>query len=90
MHDRARLHVLPGVILGEVNRGVRKGSPFIGDNVYIGAGAKVLGSVTVGSNVAIGANAVVTKDVPDSAVVAGVPAVILDDGSAGLAGPASR
>lgn len=78
--------ILPGVILGEVNRGVRKGSPFIGDNVYIGAGAKVLGSVTVGSNVAIGANAVVTKDVPDSAVVAGVPAVILSyDGSAGLA-----
>jgi serine O-acetyltransferase len=78
--------ILPGVILGEVNRGVRTGSPSIGDDVYIGAGAKVLGSVIVGSNVAIGANAVVTKDVPDNAVVAGVPAVILSyDGSAGLA-----
>jgi serine O-acetyltransferase len=78
--------ILPGVILGEVNRGARTGSPTIGDDVYIGAGAKVLGGVVVGSNVAIGANAVVTKDVPDNAVVAGVPATILSfDGSAGLA-----
>lgn len=78
--------ILPGVILGEVNRGARAGSPAIGDDVYIGAGAKVIGGLEVGSNVAIGANAVVTKDVPDNAVVAGVPATIISfDGSAGLA-----
>lgn len=38
----------------------------IGNNVYIGAGAKVLGNITIGDNVKIGANAVVTKDVPSS------------------------
>lgn len=47
----------------------RGGSPTIGDNVYIGAGAKVIGHVRVGNNVRIGANAVVVKDVPDNAVV---------------------
>lgn len=45
------------------------GAPVIGDNVYIGAGAKIIGNVHVGNNVRIGANAVVTKDVPDNATV---------------------
>ena len=73
------------VTLGEVKRGPRKGSPIIGDGAFIGAGAKVLGGITIGSNVAIGANAVVTKDVPDNAVVGGVPATVLSfDGAAGL------
>lgn len=46
-----------------------KGAPVIGDNVYIGAGAKIIGKVTVGNNVRIGANCVVTKDVPDNTTV---------------------
>lgn len=45
------------------------GAPSIGDNVYIGAGAKIIGSVKVGNNVRIGANAVVVEDVPDNSVV---------------------
>lgn len=45
------------------------GAPVIGDNCYIGAGAKVIGSVKIGNNVRIGANAVVYKDVPDNSVV---------------------
>ena len=49
----------------------------IGDNVHIHAGAVVLGPVRIGNNVEIGANAVVVKDVPDSCVVAGVPARII-------------
>ena len=53
--------------------------PTIGDNVQISSGAKILGPVRIGSNVVIGANAVVTKDVPDNCVVAGVPARILRD-----------
>jgi len=52
-------------------------APNIGDGVHIGAGAKVLGGIRVGNNVVIGANAVVVKDVPDNAVVGGVPAKIL-------------
>ena len=51
--------------------------PVIGDNVEISTGSKVLGPIRVGDNVVIGANAVVIKDVPENAVVAGVPAKIL-------------
>ena len=51
-------------------------APQIGNNVDIGAGAKVLGRITIGNNVRIGANAVVLQDVPDDCVAAGVPAVI--------------
>lgn len=51
--------------------------PEIGDNVYIATGAKIIGPVTIGNNVTIGANAVVLKDIPDNAIVAGVPAKII-------------
>ncbi|MCE8888841.1 serine acetyltransferase [Parabacteroides merdae] len=49
----------------------------IGNNVYIAKGSIVMGGITIGNNVTIGANAVVTKPVPDNAIVAGVPAKIL-------------
>lgn len=45
------------------------GAPTIRDNVYIGAGAKIIGKVLIGNNVRIGANAVVTTDIPDNATV---------------------
>lgn len=48
--------------------------PKIGNNVEIGAGAKIIGDISIGNNVVIGANSVVVKDVPDDDVVAGVPA----------------
>jgi len=51
-------------------------APAIGNNVDIGAGAKVLGRIRVGNDVLIGANAVVTRDVPDGSIAVGVPAVI--------------
>ena len=55
----------------------KAGSPTIGDNVYIGCGAKIIGNVRVGNNVRIGANCVISKDVPDNAtVVAAAPRVI--------------
>jgi serine O-acetyltransferase len=54
-----------------------RGSPVIGRNVFIGAGACVVGGVRVGDNAVIGANAVVIHDVPENAVVGGVPAKIL-------------
>lgn len=52
------------------------GAPVIGDNVDIGAGAKILGKITIGNNARIGANAVVITDIPDNAVAVGVPAVV--------------
>jgi serine O-acetyltransferase len=73
-----------GVTLGEAQRGERKGCPVLGDNVYVGPGAKIVGAVRIGHDVAIGANCVVTKDVPDHSVVVGVPGrVISQEGSAG-------
>lgn len=45
-----------------------QGSPTIGDNVYIGAGAKIIGNCKIGNNCRIGANCIVTKDVPDNCV----------------------
>ncbi len=46
-----------------------QGAPIIGDDVYIGAGAKIIGGIKIGNNVRIGANAVVFADVPDNATV---------------------
>lgn len=51
-------------------------APVIGDNVFIGAGAKIIGNIVIGNNVLIGANAVVTKDVPDGYTVVGNPAIM--------------
>lgn len=51
--------------------------PIIGDNVIFGANSIVIGSITIGNNVTIAAGAVVIKDVPDNAIVAGVPAKIV-------------
>lgn len=46
-----------------------QGFPTLGDNVYVGCGAKIIGNVKIGNNVRIGANCVVTRDVPDNATV---------------------
>lgn len=51
--------------------------PTIGNDVYISAGARIVGNIHVGNNVIIGANAVVCKDVKDNCIVAGVPAKVL-------------
>ncbi len=51
-----------------------KRHPTLKDNVVVGSGAQILGPVTVGKNAKIGANAVVTKDVPENAVMVGIPA----------------
>jgi serine O-acetyltransferase len=73
------------VTLGSHSRGERKGCPEVGDRVYIGPGAKVIGAIKLGRCSAIGANAVVTRDVPENGVAAGVPArVISSKGSVGL------
>jgi serine O-acetyltransferase len=52
-------------------------APLLGENVFVGAGAKIIGGVRIGSNVRIGANAVVVDDVPDGATAVGVPARVV-------------
>lgn len=64
-----------GVVVG-LRRTDEPGAPTIGDNVDIGAGAKLLGRISIGNNVVIGANAVVITDVPDDSIAIGVPARI--------------
>jgi len=59
-----------GVVIGD-NRGR---SPVIGDDVFIGSGAKVIGGVRLGNGARIGANAVVLHDIPDGATAVGIPA----------------
>lgn len=65
------------VTIGVAGRGAKKGLPTIGSRVYVAPGAKLFGQIEIGDDVAIGANAVVTKSVPDMAVVAGVPANVI-------------
>lgn len=83
----ARIHA--GVNIGNYSRfdenWVPNNAPTIGNNVYIGPGAKLFGRIKIGDNVAIGANAVVNKDVPDNVTVGGIPAKIINyRGSKGL------
>ena len=66
------------VIEHQVTIGAEKGAvPVLGDDVFIGAGARIIGGVTVGNNARIGANAVVLDDVPAGATAVGVPARIV-------------
>ena len=69
--------MLPGVVFGNKTEEPDDHHVIVGDNCYFGLGVKILGSVHIGNNVTIGANAVVTKDVPDNAIVGGVPGKIL-------------
>lgn len=69
--------IFHGVTLG--GRGSSKGKrhPTLHNNVFVGAGAKILGNIEVGNNVKIGANAVVLTDLPDNATAVGIPARII-------------
>ena len=63
-----------GVTLGGTGKDKGKRHPTLGNNVVIGAGAKVLGPIYIGNNAKIGANSVVLKDVPEGATAVGIPA----------------
>ena len=62
---------------GRYNEQRGRNYPILGDNVSIGANAVIIGGINIGNNAFIGAGAVVVKDVPENAVVAGVPAKII-------------
>ena len=81
-------NISQGVTIGRANRGRNRGYPVLGDNVYIGPGAVIAGSVRIGNNVAIGANCVVTMDIPDDSVVVGIPGRVISQ--AGAAGYVNR
>ena len=66
-----------GVTIGRENRGKRKGAPVIGDYVWIGIGATVIGGIRVGSDVLIAPNAYVNHDIPDHCIVLGNPCVTI-------------
>lgn len=71
-----------GITIGVSIRGKKAGIPKIGNRVFIGPGAVILGGINIGDDVLIGANALVTFDVPDRAVVAApVASVVSDKGS---------
>ena len=74
-----RLH--PGTCLGQ-HEGA---APTLGDDVYIGPGAKLYGGIKLGNRVSVGANSVVNKSFGDGAVIAGVPAVIVNSKSGAAA-----
>ena len=63
--------LLPSVVLGNKSDTPDNTPVVVGDNCYFGLGAKILGGVKIGNNVIVGTNAVVTKDIPDNAVVGG-------------------
>ena len=69
----SNLHLYHQVTLGAD----RQGAPVIGDNVFIGAGARVIGPMTIGDGARIGANAVVVHDIPPYVTAVGIPAEIV-------------
>ncbi len=70
----SRVVLESGVVLGAARSGFPVEVPRLGDNIFIGSGAKIIGNISIGNNVRIGANSVVLDDVPDNSVVVGIPA----------------
>lgn len=66
-----------GVTLGGTGKDKGKRHPTVGNNVTIGAGAKILGPIIIGNDVKIGSNSVVLRDVPNGATAVGIPAKII-------------
>lgn len=64
----------PGVTIGQTNRGAKKGAPVIGNKVWIGTNAVLVGNITIGDNVLIAPNSYVNIDIPANSIVIGNPA----------------
>jgi serine O-acetyltransferase len=71
-------NITHGVTIGRTNRGKSKGSPTLGDKVWIDANAVIVGKITIGTNVLIAPNSFVNFDVPDNSLVIGNPAKIIN------------
>jgi len=70
-------NIAHGVTIGQTNRGEKKGVPTIGNEVWIGTNAVIVGGITIGNNVLIAPNAYVVNDVPDNSIVVGNPARLM-------------
>ena len=79
-----------GVTLGGTGKDTGKRHPTLGDNVLVGAGAKVLGPFTVGDNARVAAGAVVLSAVPEDATAVGVPARVVKIGNQRVAHPSQQ
>ena len=75
----ARVSLISGITIGMRATPI---FPLLGDDVFVGAGARILGDIVIGDGANIGANAVVLKDVPPGATAVGVPARILSENPA--------
>lgn len=71
------ISIAQGVTIGQENRGKRQGVPTIGNKVWLGANAVVVGKINIGDDVLIAPNAYVNFDVPDHSIVVGNPAKII-------------
>lgn len=72
----SNVNIHKGCTIGRENRGKRIGTPVIGDRVFIGIGAVVIGNITIGDDVMIAPNSFVNFDVPAHSIVIGTPAVV--------------
>ncbi|MCG2792790.1 MAG: serine acetyltransferase [Weeksellaceae bacterium] len=69
-------NIAQGVTIAQANRGKNEGVPIIGNEVWIGPNAVIVGKITIGNNVLIAPNAYVNTDVPDNSIAVGNPAMI--------------
>lgn len=72
--DNCNIH--KGVLIGQENRGKRKGTPIIGNEVWIGINAVIVGNIKIGDDVLIAPNSYVNSDVPSHSVVFGNPCIV--------------
>jgi serine O-acetyltransferase len=70
-------NIAPNVIIGQANRGKYKGTPQLGDFVWIGTGSVIVGNIQIGNNVLIGPNTFVNRNVPSDSIVVGNPMKIV-------------
>ena len=70
-------NIANGVVIGQENRGIRKGTPTIGNNVWIGANSVIVGKINIGNDILIAPLTYINFDVPDHSIVIGNPGKII-------------
>lgn len=80
-----RIHICTNIGSSYIKGGTESGAPIIGDNVYIGPGAKIFGPIVIGDNTSIGANAIVGRDFKEgNYTIAGIPAKVISNKTSDL------